>query len=147
MKTILRSVAFLAALAVPVAGMAAEHQVKMLNQGADGVMVFEPGFLKVNPGDTVVFVPTDPGHDSASEAIPEGAEAWSGGIGQEVRVTLDKEGVYLYKCIPHLPLGMVGVIQVGKPVNKAEVEAAAEKLSASIVTNKDRLQKYLSQVQ
>lgn len=147
MKTIVRSMAFLAALALPLASMAADHEIKMLNQGTDGVMVFEPGFLKVNPGDTVTFVPTDPGHDSVSDAVPEGAEGWRGGIGEEVKVTLDKEGVYLYKCEPHLALGMVGVIQVGKPVNMEEIQLAAETLNSAIATNKDRLEKYLSQVE
>ena len=33
---------------------AAEHVVKMLNAGKDGPMVFEPGFLSVNVGDTEV---------------------------------------------------------------------------------------------
>ena len=32
---------------------AADHVVKMLNNGADGMMVFEPGYLNVVPGDTV----------------------------------------------------------------------------------------------
>jgi pseudoazurin len=147
MKSLLRALTFCAAVAVPMAGLAAEHEVKMLNQGADGIMVFEPGYLKVNPGDTVTFVPANPGHDSVSDAIPDGAKGWKGQINQPVKVTLDKEGVYLYKCTPHLALGMVGVIQVGKPVNKDQVETAAKTLSASIVTNKERLQKYLSQVE
>src|SRR5690606_12111270 len=55
---ILPIVAVLAVLfAAPAFG--ADHTVKMLNQGADGMMVFEPAFLKVAPGDTVTFVPTD----------------------------------------------------------------------------------------
>lgn len=29
--------------------MAADHQVQMLNNGTDGAMVFEPGFLKIAP--------------------------------------------------------------------------------------------------
>ena len=29
----------------------ANHIVKMLNQGAEGVMIFEPSVLKINPGD------------------------------------------------------------------------------------------------
>ena len=43
--------------------MAADHQVQMLNKGADGAMVFEPGFLKIAPGDTVTFIPTDKSHN------------------------------------------------------------------------------------
>ncbi len=43
-------------------------------------------------------------------------------------VKFTKEGVYGYKCLPHLGMGMVGVIQVGKPGNKAAVATATQKL-------------------
>ena len=43
---------------------AAEVEVKLLNKGADGVMVFEPAFVKIAPGDTVKFVSTDKGHNA-----------------------------------------------------------------------------------
>ena len=33
-----------------------EHIVKMLNAGADGVMVFEPAALKIKKGDTIMIV-------------------------------------------------------------------------------------------
>ena len=45
---------------------AAEIQVKMLNRGAEGVMVFEPALVKIEPGDTVKFVSTDKGHNAES---------------------------------------------------------------------------------
>ena len=32
--------------------VAAEIEVKMLNKGAEGVMVFEPALVKIAPGDT-----------------------------------------------------------------------------------------------
>ena len=38
---------------------AAEYEVKMLNNGTEGMMVFEPAVLKVAVGDTVKFVATD----------------------------------------------------------------------------------------
>ena len=94
----------------------AEHQVQMLNTGADGeMMVFDPAFLKVEPGATVTFVPTDRSHNSETilGMIPEGAEAWKGKINQEVSVTLTQPGIYGYKCTPHYAMGMVGLIQVG----------------------------------
>ena len=31
------------------------HVVKMLNQGAEGSMVFEPAFIKINAGDSINF--------------------------------------------------------------------------------------------
>ena len=46
--------------------MAEEHIVKMLNNGAGGMMIFEPAVLSVNKGDTVKFVATDMAHNSAS---------------------------------------------------------------------------------
>lgn len=146
MRMFFRTVAVLVLGAVSLASFAAKHEVKMLNQGEDGVMVFQPGYLRAEDGGTVTFVPTDPAHNSVSDAIPDGARAWNGGLNESVTVTLEKEGIYLYKCTPHLPLGMVGVIQVGEPVNMDNVRLAADALSAGIAANKDRLEKYLSQV-
>ena len=50
--------ATIVACVIAAAGVAsaAEFEVKMLNKGAKGAMVFEPDFLKVAPGDTVKFV-------------------------------------------------------------------------------------------
>ena len=96
--------------------MAAEFEVKMLNKSPDGqVMAFDPPFLKVQPGDTVRFVPTDKGHDAESipGMVPDGATPFKGQISQEVSVKFDKPGLYGYECLPHYALGMVGLIQVG----------------------------------
>lgn len=98
---------------------AAEHEIKMLNKGSDGeAMVFEPSFLRIQPGDTVTFVPTDKSHqvDAVKEGLPDGAEEFKGKLNQEVKVTLTVPGAYPVKCIPHLGLGMVGLIVVGDGV-------------------------------
>jgi len=126
--------------------LAAEHVIEMKNSGADGAMVFEPGYLEAEIGDTVKFVLTNPAHNSVSQAVPDGAESWSGSINEEITVTLSEEGVYVYNCTPHAPLNMSGVIKVGDPVNYDEAEAAVEKLTAGAVTNKDRLTGYLDNV-
>lgn len=100
------------------AALAADHQVMMLNKDSEGrPMQFEPAFLKVAAGDTVTFIATDKTHNSESiaKAIPEGAEGWKGKINQEVTVTFETEGFYAYKCLPHVGMGMVGLIQVGEP--------------------------------
>jgi pseudoazurin len=105
-----------ALLASPV--LAEDHEVQMLNKDSEGrPMQFEPAFLKIAPGDTVTFVATDKGHNSESilTLTPEDAEPWKGKIGQEISVTFDVEGFYAYKCLPHIGLGMVGLIQVGEP--------------------------------
>jgi len=126
--------------------MAADHQVKMLNTGKDGAMVFEPGFLKVAKGDTVKFIKVDASHNSASVVAPPGAAAWKGKPDEEISVKLDQEGVYVYVCEPHKMMAMAGVIQVGKPVNLADAKKGADGLSKSFVMSKDRLDKYMAQV-
>ena len=96
--------------------LAADHEVQMLNKGTDGAaMVFEPAYLAIEPGDTVTFVATDRTHNSEAilGMIPEGAETWKGRINEEITVTFDVSGLYGFKCLPHYPLGMVGLIQVG----------------------------------
>ena len=129
---------------------AAEHTVHMLNTSktGQGNMVFEPAFLKVAVGDSVVFKPTDKGgHNSVSTFLPPGAKAWKSGTDAELKVVIEKEGVYLYECFPHRVMAMVGVIQAGKPTNLADAKAAADKAKTAFAMNKDRLDKALSQVQ
>jgi pseudoazurin len=106
---------------------AAEYQIRMLNQGMVGMMQFDPQLLKISPGDTVHFVATDKGHNAQSidGMIPNGAKAFAGAIGEDLKVTLTIPGVYGYRCMPHGTLGMVGIIVVGKPVNEDAAKAAA----------------------
>lgn len=100
------------------AALAETHEVKMLNRGDAGTMVFEPAFLKVAEGDTVKFLATDKGHNAESilDMIPEGAEPFKGKINEEIEVTLDEPGVYGIKCLPHFAMGMVMTIAVGENV-------------------------------
>jgi pseudoazurin len=94
--------------------LAAEHEVQMLNQGPDGQRNwFEPAVVRAQPGDTIRFVATDKGHNSAAVVVPDGAEEWKGKLSQDVAVTLDVSGLYSYKCTPHFGLGMVGLVAVG----------------------------------
>jgi pseudoazurin len=127
-------------------GYAAQHKVQMLNSGAEGYMVFEPSLLTVEPGDSVTFVATDLSHNSASVEgmIPEGVAPWSGKISEDITVTFDKTGIYVYQCTPHAMMAMVGVINVGNTQeNLRSVKAAAVVKKAAFVTNKDRLDNYL----
>lgn len=123
-----------------------EYEVKMLNFGNDGSMVFEPGFLKVNVGDTVHFKSVDMAHNSESSTglIPVNASGWKGNINEDISITLTEEGVYVYQCTPHLILGMVGVIQVGSPTNIDQIKENLSSLTFAV--NAERLQGYIDQV-
>ncbi|MDJ1158208.1 pseudoazurin [Chelatococcus sp. SYSU_G07232] len=125
MRTIALVGAALLAAAAGTAG-AAEVQVKMLNKGAEGVMVFEPALVRVAPGDSVRFVATDKGHNAETieTMLPEGATPFAGKINEEIVVTFDKQGVYGYRCKPHYSMGMVGLVVVGTPTNEEQAKAA-----------------------
>lgn len=105
--------------------LAADHQVKMLNRGATGMMVFEPAFLAIQPGDTVTFLTTDAGHNAEAIAgmLPGGAEPFAGAMSKQITVTFAAEGLYGYRCKPHYAMGMVGLIQVGDDAPNAAAAA------------------------
>ena len=125
-----------------------EHVVNMLNSGEGGQMIFEPAVIKVSKGDTIHFKLIDMAHNSASidGMIPSGADSWAGELNQDVSVTLDTEGVYVYQCDPHVMMAMIGVIQVGKAVNIDEIKEASKNLKSTFVMNAERIDSYLSQL-
>lgn len=126
MNTLVKATFVTLLMAATVPAYAANFEVHMLNKGEAGAMVFEPALVQVAPGDTVTFLPTDKGHNAESikDAMPEGAEAFKGGMGKEVVVTFTTEGVYGIKCAPHFGMGMVAAVIVGEPVNIDAAKAA-----------------------
>jgi pseudoazurin len=124
-------IASLAALLLNTAAHAENFDVKMLNKGADGAMVFEPAFVKAAVGDTITFQSTDKGHnvEGIEGMLPEGVEAFKSKMGDDYVLTLTSEGLYGVKCTPHYSMGMVGLIQAGAPAN---LDAAA------VVTHKGK---------
>jgi pseudoazurin len=119
------------------AAHAAEVEVKLLDKGANGgMMVFEPAFVKIAPGDSVHFVAVDKDHDVASipGMIPTGAQPFVGQIGQDLTVTFTEPGVYGVKCTPHYAMGMVALIVVGDPqANLSAAEAVPQYSKAKTV--------------
>jgi pseudoazurin len=95
--------------------VAADFEVHMRNKGEAGVMVFEPALTKIAVGDTVIFIPSDKGHNAETipGMLPDGAEPFKGGISKEVAVTFPVPGVYGVKCLPHFAMGMVALVVVG----------------------------------
>ena len=144
LKIIFLSLITLPALSI----ISAEYTVKMLNNGKEGLMVFEPSVLSIQQGDTVLFEATDVSHNSASipGMIPQGAMPWTGAMNQDVKVTFDKEGVYVYQCTPHSMMAMVGVIKVGVPKNLEIIKGKAEDQKKAFVMNKERITNYLQEI-
>lgn len=121
----LTQVAVLLIALTPFAATAEEFRVMMLNAASDDAQhtnVFSPEILHISPGDTVTFVPTDAGHNTASKRgmIPEWAEPWNSPMDEEFSITLTVPGVYGYVCLPYYEMGMVGLIVVGDASSNIE---------------------------
>ena len=114
------------------------QQIHVVNAEA---RIFNPDVIYIQPGDNVKFVNMT-SHDTVSinrvplpdgqvfeGMLPEGAEGWKSGMGNNITFQLDIEGVYPYVCIPHIGFGMVGVIVVGEPVN---IDTAMENAKAHL---------------
>jgi len=132
-------------LALTGVAQAAEVEIHMLNKGADGAMVFEPAFVKVAPGDTVKFTPTDKSHDveSIKDMLPAGVEPFKGEMNKEFDLVVTEPGVYGIKCTPHFAMGMVALIQVGDaPANLDAAKAVKLPKKAQ-----ERMEKAFAQVQ
>jgi pseudoazurin len=135
----LGAAAILIAMAVP--AFAADFEVHMLNKGESGAMVFEPAFVKVSPGDTVTFIPTDKGHnaETVKDMIPDGATPFKSKLNEAFKATFDTAGAYVIKCPPHFGMGMVALVVVGDAPANLEViktgkipKKARERLDAAI---------------
>ena len=127
-EVMIGTVGIVARAALPARAAGTAHQVMMLNKGKKGAMVYEPDFIVAAPGDTVTFVPTDKSHNAESikGMIPDDATAFKGKLNEQITVTVEKEGVYGVKCLPHYGMGMVALIVVGKPLNLEQARAVKQ---------------------
>ncbi len=115
-----------------------ELQVKELNRGPTGFFVFDPELVRVKPGDSIVFIASDKGHDvhSVNGMVPDGAQPIDGKTNQDTKVTFNQPGVYVITCRIHTLMGMMCVVVVGDPVNidKIDPSALPAKAKAKILT-------------
>ena len=109
------------------------HVVKMLNQGAEGSMVFEPAFIKINAGDSINFEMSDAGHNAVTVAAPAGSVPFDTKYKPSTLVQFDTNGIYLYKCSPHAMMAMAGLIQVSDASNKTEMNEAIMKFEGTVM--------------
>ena len=134
-------------LLLPTLLTAKEHQVKLLTASSSGqTMIMEPAFIKIAPGDSVRFIPSDASHTAQSIVIPKGGLEFNTPMGKPVVVNFKQEGAFLYKCTPHFALGMVGIIQVGRALNLDDVNKQWQTIKSGVVMNQDRVAKTLAQM-
>jgi pseudoazurin len=110
--------------------LAKDILVNMKTQGASGLYVFEPAYVKADVGDKIHFKPNDPTHNAETIAgmLPAGVAPSKGVIGKEFVLTLTKPGIYGVECLPHISMGMVALVQAGKGPSANLAAAKAVKL-------------------
>ena len=146
---IIRKLLILMIFIISVPAFSADHTVEMLSSYDGQMMVFKPAVIQINPGDTVTWKATNPGHNTASinEMSPDSSLQWDGKINEELKITFTKEGVYGYKCTPHYILGMVGIVSVGdNTTNLSSASEYASEAEKKFATNKDRFTKYINEL-
>jgi len=96
-------------------GQAELIEVRMLNRGEHGSMVFEPDYVELQPGGALQFRVGHRSHNAASieGMVPEDYPGFKGQIDEEIAVTFDQPGIYGIKCSPHFGMGMVMLVRVG----------------------------------
>ena len=82
------------------AANAADMTIEMLNKRDDGAkMVYGTDIARVEVGTSVTWIPTQKGHNVEFIAGPDGWKApKKSKINEEVTITFDTPGVYLYQC-------------------------------------------------
>ena len=102
---------------------AADITVEMLNKLDKRSMVFSQEIVRVNSGDTVYWISTDPGHNVefiSKNGVPEGVEKFKSKVGKGAEYTFTIPGIYAYWCTPHKTMGMIGFVIVDEDLSNLE---------------------------
>ena len=123
---------------------AADLSIDMLNKRDDGArMVYSIEVAKIDKGQTIEWVAKDKGHNVEMIKGPDGASLpKKSKLSKNTSITFDTPGLYLYKCTPHVGMGMIGLVVVGGDTSNKDAIAKA-KLSGK---SKKKRDKFLSEI-
>jgi len=102
---------------------AEDTTVEMLNKLDKRTMVFSQEIVRIDPGDTVFWKATNPGHNVqfiSKKGVPAGVEKFKSKVGKDTEFTFTVPGIYAYWCVPHKTLGMIGFIIVGNDLSNLD---------------------------
>ena len=103
---------------------AEDTTVEMLNKLDKRTMVFSQEIVRIDPGDTVFWKATNPGHNVqfiSKNGVPAGVEKFKSKVGKDTEFTFTVPGIYAYWCVPHKTLGMIGFIIVGNDLSNLDL--------------------------
>ena len=102
---------------------AEDTTVEMLNKLDKRTMVFSQEIVRIDPGDTVFWKATNPGHNVqfiSKKGVPAGVAKFKSKVGKDTEFTFTVPGIYAYWCVPHKTLGMIGFIIVGNDLSNLD---------------------------
>ena len=102
---------------------AEDTTVEMLNKLNKRTMVFSQEIVRIDPGDTVFWKATNPGHNVefiSKKGVPAGVAKFKSKVGKDTEFTFTVPGIYAYWCVPHKTLGMIGFIIVGNDLSNLD---------------------------
>ncbi len=103
---------------------AEDTTVEMLNKLDKRTMVFSQEIVRIDPGDTVFWKATNPGHNVqfiSKNGVPAGVAKFKSKVGKDTEFTFTVPGIYAYWCVPHKTLGMIGFIIVGNDLSNLDL--------------------------
>ena len=121
MIRLLTTLAMLVAMAIP--AVAEDVTLEMWNKDPEDKkrkMVFSEEIVTIEPGQSITWLASDKGHNVQMIAGPEGYELpKKSKISEDVTLSFDTPGVYVYVCTPHATMGMIGIVVVGEATDEA----------------------------
>ena len=101
---------------------AADLSIDMLNKRDDGKrMVYSLELAKIDARKSIKWVARDKGHNVEMIKGPDGAALpKKSKLSEDVTIKFDTPGIYLYKCTPHVGMGMIGIVVVGGDTSNKE---------------------------
>ncbi|MGY8975335.1 MAG: plastocyanin/azurin family copper-binding protein [Alphaproteobacteria bacterium] len=96
--------------------------IEMLNKRDDGsIMVYSVDIAKIAAGETITWMPKDKMHNVEMLKGPDGAKLpKKSKFSKEFSMTFDVPGIYVYRCTPHVAMGMIAIVIVGGDVSNKE---------------------------
>jgi|TARA_B110000483_G_scaffold177973_1_gene210495 pseudoazurin len=96
--------------------------IEMLNKRDDGsIMVYSVDIAKIAAGETITWMPKDKMHNVEMLKGPDGAKLpKKSKFSKEFSMTFDVPGIYVYRCTPHVAMGMIAIVIVGDDVSNKE---------------------------
>ena len=85
-------------------------------------MVYSQDVVKIATGNSIKWLPTQPGHNVEFIAGSENLELPTKSyINREFSMKFEMPGIYLYVCSPHSIMGLIGIVVVGNDVSNKKI--------------------------